>query len=102
MGVYTDNGTALSPTTVLNHEGDHTLDHLNNGNEHLSTTPDSQYYNSEEKRVITGSEQTTAKKLGEIKEGEVTRNNHKGQPFEAASSTSTEDKNSVVVKPKTN
>jgi hypothetical protein len=40
------------------------------------------YDNLEEKRVITGSEQTTAKKLGEIKESEITLIDHRGRFYE--------------------
>jgi hypothetical protein len=36
---------------------------------------DANYDNLEEKRVITGSEQKTAKKHGEIKANEITRTN---------------------------
>ncbi len=37
-----------------------------------------QYGTNEEERVITGSEQKTAKANGEISEGQVTRTNHGG------------------------
>lgn len=40
--------------------------------------PDCFYNNPEEKRVITGTEQTTAKALGEITDNEVTRTDHMG------------------------
>ncbi|NLF44343.1 MAG: hypothetical protein GX587_16750 [Bacteroidales bacterium] len=68
----------LSPTSILNHEVDHALQHDQNPDQQKidGKTPDSQYGNKEEKRVIEGSEQKTAKKLGEIKEGEVTRKDH--------------------------
>ena len=36
------------------------------------------YDSKEEQRVITGSEQDTAKKLGKLKEGQKTRTNHSG------------------------
>ncbi len=63
-------------------------------------TDDNQYQNAEEKRVITGSEQTTAKKLGEIKEGEVTRKNHGGSLYKTTGPTSTQPKYEVIIKPK--
>jgi len=49
-------------------------------------TPDAQYGNKEEKRVIEGSEQETAKKLGEIKEKEVTRKDHGGTLYQTIKS----------------
>ena len=55
-------------------------------------TDDPNYGNKEEKRVITGGEQTTAIKLGKIRKGEVTRNNHNGSLYETLSPISTEDK----------
>lgn len=67
-----------SPAALLNHE----IDHANkfDKNPQQSTkdkaTPDAQYGDKEEKRVITGSEQETAHKLGEVPEGEVTRTDH--------------------------
>ena len=63
-------------------------------------TPDAQYGNKEEKRVIAGSEQETAKKLGEIKEGEVTRTDHGGNGYETKGPTTTELENEIIVTPK--
>jgi hypothetical protein len=54
------------------------------------------------KRVITGSEQTTAKKLGEIKTGEVTRKDHGGRLYETKGVKSTEGKNEIIVTPDNN
>ena len=48
------------------------------------------YGNLEEKRVVSGSEQRTAKALGEINEGEVTRTDHYGTFFSTYNPTSTE------------
>ncbi|MBW6492703.1 MAG: hypothetical protein K0B15_16080 [Lentimicrobium sp.] len=92
----------LSPTSILNHEVDHALQHDQNPDQQKidGKTPDSQYGNKEEKRVIEGSEQKTAIKLGEIKEGEVTRKDHGGTLYETTSPTSTNWKNEVIVKPK--
>jgi len=55
--------------------------------------------NEEEKRVITGSEQITAKKHGEIKGNEVTRKNHNGVPYYTESPISTEPQNPITVTP---
>lgn len=39
----------------------------------------------------------TARKHGEIIDGEVTRKNHKGREYETVSPTSTQGKNDVIV-----
>jgi Ni,Fe-hydrogenase I large subunit len=92
----------LSPTTILNHEVDHALQKDQNPDQQKTDgkTPDSQYGNKEEKRVIAGSEQETTKKLGEIKQGEVTRKDHVGTLYETTSPTSTNWKNEITIKPK--
>ena len=81
MAVKTKNGTILSPYTILNHEGDHALDNVVNpeGHKKDKETEDKDYGNKMEKKTIEGTEQITAKALGEIKEGEVTRTDHKGE-----------------------
>jgi hypothetical protein len=58
-------------------------------------TEDEAYGNKEEKRVIEGSEQETARKIGKIKDDEVTRTNHNGSPYETVSPISNEDENSI-------
>lgn len=82
-GVETKLGKKLSPTTVLNHELDHASQHDSNPNQFRqdANTQDAQYTNKEERRVITTSEQETARVLGEIGNTEVTRNDHKGTPY---------------------
>jgi RHS repeat-associated protein len=99
-GALTDEGHILSPTTILNHEVDHALQHDQNPEQYLNdkNSPDPNYGNKEEKRVITGSEQDTAKKLGEIKEGDVTRTSHKGATLiPVTSSTSTIPVDAVII-----
>jgi hypothetical protein len=94
QGLHTTNGKDLSPTTMLNHEVDHALDALKNPDKHEENGKqgsDSQYDSKEEKRVITGSEQETAKKLGEIKDGEVTRTDHRGDWITTADPTSNKE-----------
>ena len=100
--VLTNEVHELSPTTVLNHEVDHALQEDKNPQQQKKDgkTPDAQYGNKEEKRVIEGSEQETAKKLGEIKEGEVTRKDHSGTLYETTGPTSVEWKNAVIITPK--
>ena len=91
-GVKTDNGTVMSPSTVLDHEMDHAVGfdnakkQLDKGNveawnKYAATTrpgTSAAYGNKEEERVITGVEQRTAQALGEIEPGKVTRTNHGG------------------------
>jgi len=99
MGVITDLGVILSPAAVLNHEADHALQEITNPTQRQNdtNTPDAQYGNKEEKRVIEGSEQKTAKKLGEIKEGEVTRTDHDGQSIMTKGPTTTEEKTPIII-----
>ena len=93
-GVETDNGTIMSPATVLNHEMTHATHFddakklLDNGNidawnAYAETTKNGTswaYGSKDEELVITGIEQRTALLLGEIESGQVTRTNHKGTP----------------------
>ena len=92
-GLRTNNGYKMSPIEILNHEIDHALQHDKNPNKQTEDihTKDSQYKNKEEKRIIEGSEQSTARKLGKLKESEVTRTNHKdGELYETISPISDE------------
>jgi hypothetical protein len=92
LGTETDNGTVRSPASVLDHELDHGVQRATNREQFENDrTPnsDSQYDTKEEKRVITGSEQKTSKANGEIKDGEVTRTNHKGKSVITKGVTST-------------
>ena len=95
IGLLTSSDKALSPTTILNHEADHTLQYLKDPQKNIldSHTEDPDYDNKEEFRVITGAEQRTAFALGEIKDGEVTRTDHRGTPYITKSVTTTEAKN---------
>ena len=97
MGIETNELHLLSPATLLNHEIDHALEFDNspsifkeNKKVYNEGDPDEFYYSPEEKRVITGSEQRTAKALGEIKEGEVTRTDHYGNHVKMISPVSNE------------
>jgi RHS repeat-associated protein len=75
------NGIVTSPATTFDHEADHAVDAKTNPEKHDQNrrTSDSQYTNKEEKRVITGSEQKTARANRETKSGQVTRTNHGGK-----------------------
>ena len=86
QGVETNNGVSLTPTAILNHEADHSLDALTNSEHSKNSEKDASnpYNTKEEERVITGSEQDTAKKLGLVEEGEVTRTDHRGYPYKAS------------------
>ncbi|MCK5906419.1 MAG: hypothetical protein KAG37_02450 [Flavobacteriales bacterium] len=100
-GVMTTEGHELSATTILNHEVDHALQNDKNPDKQTTDkrTPDAKYGDKEEKRVIEGSEQETAKKLGEIEEGEVTRRDHKGTLYTTKNSTSTEAVFDIILIP---
>ncbi|MEN2403179.1 RHS repeat-associated core domain-containing protein, partial [Flavobacterium sp. MC2016-06] len=99
QGLLTNEGVVISATTALNHEGDHALQSVENSKQYSSdlATPVEGYDNKEEQRVIEGSEQETAKALGEIKEGEVTRKNHRGDLIETIDPTSTTAANEVII-----
>ena len=86
VGVFTDNGVVLSPTTVLNHEFGHALVydlacHAGKMKEYYADSEkdsDPNYGTKNDMYVITRIEQRTAKALGEIEKGQVTRTNHSG------------------------
>ena len=101
-GLLTNNGFELSPTTVLNHEIDHAVQFDQNHEQQMQdyNSKDENYSNKEEKRVITGSEQETAKKLGEIDKTEVTRIDHLGTLYETTGPTTIEWKDPIVITPK--
>jgi RHS repeat-associated protein len=79
-GGKSENGTVRSPASVLDHELDHMVDFSKNPveNRERAMQKNDQYGTNEEERVITGSEQVTAKANGEINDGQVTRTNHGG------------------------
>lgn len=91
-GLKTQKGHKLSPATILNHEADHALAYIEDPKKYVvkakAIYPN--YGNLEEKRVVSGSEQRTAKALGEINEEEVTRTDHYGTFFSTYNPTSTE------------
>jgi hypothetical protein len=78
IGLKVSSNGIQSPATRLEHEIDHAVDEINHPTDHRNRrkTANSQYDNEEEKRVITGSETETAKA-----NGECTRDDHKGLPF---------------------
>ena len=82
----------MSPVVGLVHEGAHALGFEKNPNlyhqNRLKT--DERYQNQEEKRVITGPEQTVSRKLGEIKNDEFTRFDHQGTKVKTKSPISNE------------
>ena len=82
QGLSTEGDYILSPMEVLQHEFDHGVHDGTNHEEHVdSSMKDNKnpYDSKEEQRVITGSEQDTAKKLGKLREGQKTRTNHSGK-----------------------
>ena len=117
LGLDTEHdGVILSPTTLLNHEMTHatheddyleaceqsqdpenTITELNKAYKKAeayvkSLKPDANnsYGSEEEESVITGVEQRTALMLGEIQEGQVTRENHGGHYVTVTDPTSNE------------
>jgi len=111
--VETDEGHLLSPATVLGHEVDHALQDKENPEQFKNDVDpidgyDPDYDTKEERRVITTSEQETAKKHGEIEDGEVTRTNHNGTEMDVTDPTSTKNatqrptqlKEVIIVAPK--
>ena len=101
-GLLTNNAFELSPATILNHEIDHAVQFDRNRQQQLkdAALQDKDYGNKEERRVITGSEQKTARALGEIGKKEVTRSDHYGTLYETTGPTKTEWKNPVIIKAK--
>lgn len=92
VGMLTQEGHKISPATILNHEADHALEFITSPKEMSKNinTKVKKYKNKEEYRVITGSEQRTARALGEIGEDEITRQDHYGTFFPTHNPTSTE------------
>lgn len=66
-GIILSNRKRQSPAVRLEHEFDHAMDDIDNHKNHESRKErlDNQYDNGEERRVITGSEAETARKLGQ-------------------------------------
>jgi hypothetical protein len=87
IALLTNNNVRISATTSLNHEIDHAASYDNDPKKYLderkpenrSNFYDPDYENKEEKRVITGSEQRTARAMGEISGNQVTRTDHGAQ-----------------------
>jgi hypothetical protein len=102
MGIETTNGSVLSPATVLEHEAAHALGFALNPelNKKLESTTDKKYDTKEEKRVVEGPEQKTARANGDVKSfgPKVTRDNHNGLPVITTSSTSNKVNNSKTYK----
>ena len=73
----------------MNHEIDHAVQFDQNRQQQIkdANMQDENYGNKEERRVITGSEQETAKKMGEIGKTEVTRTDHAGTLYETVGPT---------------
>ncbi len=100
LGLETDEGVTLSPTTALNHELGHALildlsfeaGKMKEYNAERNSGSDPDYGTKNERYVITRIEQITAKALGEIKDGQVTRKNHGGIFIETESPTSNQPK----------
>ena len=77
----TNEGIWLSPATVLAHEAGHAKHYDQDPNQTLADkkTKDKEYGDKEERKTIEGEEQRAAKKHKEIKNGAVTRRNHRAK-----------------------
>jgi len=91
-GLITTKGKVISAAVILNHEMDHMnrFDKDPKGQMKDFNTPVPGYGNKEEERVIKGSEQQTARNLGEIGKNEVTRTDHFGTMYKTMGPLSTE------------
>jgi RHS repeat-associated protein len=91
-GMLTNTGKVISAAVILNHEMDHMnrFDKDPKGQMKDANTPVPDYGNKEEERVIKGSEQQTARNLGEIGKNEVTRTDHFGNMYYTEGPLSTE------------
>jgi RHS repeat-associated protein len=92
LGTLNENGTVTSPASDIDHELDHGVQHALNPIEYNkdsqpNTSPG--FGKKEEERVITGSEQKTARANGEIKKNQITRTSHSGQSVITEGVTST-------------
>ncbi len=85
LGSAEPEGHISSAATILDHELDHATKSLPENKRKF----DAKYGNTEEKRVITGSEQKTAFANGDIKQGETTRFCHCGTSVITDGATST-------------
>ena len=63
---------------------------------HQVSNDNNLYQSKEEERVITGSEQSTARALEEVSENEVTRTDHSGFAFQTDSPLSNKPLNEKV------
>ena len=87
-GLMTDNGSMLSPATILEHESAHGLGNKTGTSASDKDVRGNPYQNPEEERVITGPEQKTAHANGEVPYFMPTRKNHYGLPIITNSPTS--------------
>ncbi len=89
VGTLTHGKIVMSPALTLDHEAEHQKQRIKFPAQYKKdrATPDKNYENKEEARVIKGREQMVALALGEIKKGKVTRSNHGGFPYPVRSST---------------
>lgn len=97
-GLDTDGDSDLTATAILDHEIAHALGFIIDpvGYRKRSVPNGTDYDNNEEKRVITGPEQQTARKLGLTKGKQVTRKNHRGSLYDTAGVNTTKRKSTEI------
>ena len=99
--LMTNTAYILTPAELLSHESDHALefDRDKEGATKRNNTPDEKYGNKDDTRVIEGSEQDVAKKLGRVQDVGSTRTDHFGTGYYVPSSDSDEVE-SICITPK--
>ena len=105
MGITTNEMYDMTPAEAVSHEFDHAFRDLTDAFGLITDlfTEDKDYDNKEDKRVIKGSEQNVARKLGRIKKDQVTRKDHSGLGVtKTKNSISSDDINTVSVSAKKN
>lgn len=91
----------LSPAVKLVHEMSHMADYHRNPKQHdlRAASKDWAFDTNEEERVIVGPEVIAARKLGEICNTCITREDHYGKPYETISPTSNQPASKEPISP---
>ena len=100
QGLVTDTNYLLCPVETLQHEFDHGARSLTDYKRQQldGKTPDKNYGNLEEKRVVKGSERDTALKMGRIGKDQETRITYGSAHFESVSSlTATKNESDLQI-----
>ena len=96
---YDKDKTIMRSTNVtLNHEFDHAAQHETNKNQYFKDAQpnNTQFSTHSDEMIIKGSEQTTARALGEISDNQVTRSSHEGRRGPNVSNLSAENQSKLA------